>query len=146
MGKRSTPDSLAQKLSLLSRQHTLGRFFLMFNAETQRRGDAEKLENLITDQIINAAIEVHRILGGPGLLESLYEEALYHELQLRHIPVEVQVLAASPSALSCDLRRVLPSIAITCAGRRSATSSVHFTKRFSNSSGSIMRKTLSNVS
>jgi len=64
----------------------------MFNAETQRRGDAEKLENLITDQIINAAIEVHRILGGPGLLESLYEEALYHELQLRHIPVEVQVL------------------------------------------------------
>lgn len=64
---------------------------MFFNAETQRRGDAEKLENLITDQIINAAIEVHRILGGPGLLESIYEEALHHELQLRHIRVEVQV-------------------------------------------------------
>ena len=35
---------------------------------------------------------MHRILAGPGLLESLYEEALHHELQLRHIPVEVQVL------------------------------------------------------
>lgn len=64
----------------------------MINAETQRRGDTEKSENLLTDQIINAAIEVHRVLGGPGLLESLYEEALYYELQLRHIPVESQVL------------------------------------------------------
>jgi GxxExxY protein len=64
----------------------------MLNAETRRRGDTEKIENLLTDQIINAAIEVHRVLGGPGLLESLYEEALYYELQLRHIPVELQVL------------------------------------------------------
>ncbi|HQU32368.1 MAG: GxxExxY protein [Planctomycetia bacterium] len=33
----------------------------------------------LTEQIIAAAIEVHRILG-PGLLESIYEEALCYEL------------------------------------------------------------------
>jgi hypothetical protein len=44
---------------------------LMLNAETQRRGDAEKIENLPSEQVLDAAIEVHRTLGGPGLLESL---------------------------------------------------------------------------
>ncbi len=41
-------------------------------------------ENEISEKIIGAAIEVHRILG-PGLLESVYEEALCHELHLRGI-------------------------------------------------------------
>jgi GxxExxY protein len=41
-------------------------------------------ENEISHKIIGAAIEVHRILG-PGLLESIYEEALCHELYLRGI-------------------------------------------------------------
>ena len=40
---------------------------------------------------MDAAIEVHRTLGGPGLLESLYEEALYQELKLRNIAVQSQV-------------------------------------------------------
>ena len=40
--------------------------------------------------MIGAAIEVHRHLG-PGLLESIYEEALYQELVSRHVPVEKQV-------------------------------------------------------
>ena len=61
------------------------------NAETQSRRDAEKIENILAEQIIDAAIEVHRTLGGPGLLESLYEEALYQELRLRDIPVQAQV-------------------------------------------------------
>lgn len=42
-----------------------------------------------TEQIIAAGIEVHRHLG-PGLLESIYEEALCHELALRSIPFEQQ--------------------------------------------------------
>lgn len=62
-----------------------------FNAETQRRDGAERIENLLSEKILDAAIEVHRTLGGPGLLESLYEDALYHELTLRSIPVQAQV-------------------------------------------------------
>ena len=42
-----------------------------------------------TEQVIGAAIEVHRYLG-PGLLESIYEEALCHEFDLRRIPYERQ--------------------------------------------------------
>ncbi len=45
--------------------------------------------NRITEQIIGAAIEVHRALG-PGLLESAYEECLCRELALRSIPYERQ--------------------------------------------------------
>jgi GxxExxY protein len=46
-------------------------------------------ENELSKEIIGAAIEVHRQLG-PGLLESAYEEALCHELELRNIPYERQ--------------------------------------------------------
>lgn len=48
----------------------------------------------LTARIIGAAIEVHRELG-PGLLESIYEEALCHEFKLqaiafgRQVPVDV---------------------------------------------------------
>lgn len=45
-----------------------------------------KRENEITRQIIGAAIEVHRALG-PGLLESVYELCLEHELQQRRLQV-----------------------------------------------------------
>ena len=43
----------------------------------------------LTQKIIGAAMEVHRILG-PGYLESVYEEALSHELQSRGILYERQ--------------------------------------------------------
>jgi len=46
--------------------------------------------NLITEQIIGAAIEVHREKG-PGLLESAYESCLAHELSLRGIQCVRQV-------------------------------------------------------
>src|SRR6478609_1423013 len=42
-------------------------------------------ENDLSRLIIGAAIEVHREVG-PGLLESVYEEALCHELHLRKLP------------------------------------------------------------
>ena len=42
-------------------------------------------------QLIGAAIEVHRHLG-PGFLESVYEEAMAVECELRGIPVERQKL------------------------------------------------------
>jgi GxxExxY protein len=45
----------------------------------------------LTERIIGAAVEVHRHLG-PGLLESIYEEALAHELALRQVRFERQVL------------------------------------------------------
>ncbi|MBI3763205.1 MAG: GxxExxY protein [Chloroflexi bacterium] len=41
--------------------------------------------------IVDCAIEVHRTLGGPGLLESVYEEALAWELQQWGITIERQV-------------------------------------------------------
>jgi len=44
----------------------------------------------LTEKIIGAAIEVHRLLG-PGLLESIYEEALCHELELRDLVAQRQV-------------------------------------------------------
>ena len=45
--------------------------------------------NKITEQVIGAAIEVHKALG-PGLLESAYEECLCRELALRSVPFERQ--------------------------------------------------------
>lgn len=49
------------------------------------------IENVLSEKIIDAAIEVHRFLGGPGLLESLYEDVLCHELKLRGVTVQSQV-------------------------------------------------------
>jgi len=48
-------------------------------------------ENEISKIIVDAAIEVHRELGGPGLLEDVYEEALEEELRLRGVLVERQL-------------------------------------------------------
>ena len=49
-------------------------------------------ENQISKYITDAAIEVHRTLGGPGLLESVYEEALVWELQKAGLLVERQLI------------------------------------------------------
>ena len=43
--------------------------------------------NNLIGNVINAATEVHQIIG-PGLLESVYQECLGHELELRGIPFE----------------------------------------------------------
>jgi GxxExxY protein len=46
--------------------------------------------NAISGQIVDAAIRVHSALE-PGLLESVYEKCLQHELQRRGIEVKTQV-------------------------------------------------------
>jgi GxxExxY protein len=46
--------------------------------------------DLLSNEVIGAAIELHRCLG-PGLLESAYEACLCHELRLRGLPFERQV-------------------------------------------------------
>ena len=48
------------------------------------------MKDELTEKIIGAAIEVHRILG-PGLLESIYEEAICHELTIQNICFERQI-------------------------------------------------------
>ena len=52
--------------------------------------NGETANDEMTEKIIGAAIEVHRLLG-PGLLESIYEEALCVELRFRGISVQRQV-------------------------------------------------------
>ena len=64
------------------------------------------IQEQLTEQIIGAAIEVHRELG-PGLLESAYEECLCHELHLRNISFQRQVdlsLAYKGRKLNCGYR------------------------------------------
>jgi GxxExxY protein len=45
--------------------------------------------NVITEQILQCAFEVHSVLG-PGLLESSYEECLFYELRKKGLSVERQ--------------------------------------------------------
>jgi GxxExxY protein len=64
------------------------------------------LQEELTNQIIGAAIEVHRALG-PGLLESAYEECLCHELHLRGLSFRRQVelpIAYKGVRLDCGYR------------------------------------------
>ena len=50
-----------------------------------------RTENEISGEVVRCAIEVHRTLGGPGLLESVYEEALAWELARAGMRVSRQV-------------------------------------------------------
>ncbi|MEZ4646347.1 MAG: GxxExxY protein [Chloroflexota bacterium] len=63
----------------------------MKDGKEEEKKEFKKREDAISYEIIGAAIEVHRTLGGPGLLESLYEEALTWELNERGLLVERQV-------------------------------------------------------
>jgi GxxExxY protein len=55
-----------------------------------RDNGPQLLEKDLTDQIIAAAIEVHKTLG-PGLLESAYQLCMAHESKLRKLSFEHQV-------------------------------------------------------
>jgi GxxExxY protein len=59
----------------------------MANLKTYKR-IAPEVEKIVT-AVIDAAFKVHKTLG-PGLLESVYETCLAHELNLRKISFERQ--------------------------------------------------------
>jgi GxxExxY protein len=74
-----------------------------------RRG-AEGAEKIVmdglTEKIIGAAIDVHKVLG-PGLLESAYELCLAHEFSFANISFERQVplpVTYKSLALDCGYR------------------------------------------
>lgn len=50
----------------------------------------EKQLNILSNEVIGAAIRVHSALG-PGILESAYEACLAHELRQRNLQIESQV-------------------------------------------------------
>ena len=69
-------------------------------------GGHDMTENEITYQIRGAVFDVYNELG-PGLLESVYEEALCHELTMRGLKVERQKhvpIIYKGNLLSTDLR------------------------------------------
>jgi len=53
----------------------------------QNKNAVPLLEKELTEKIIGAAIEVHKVLS-PGLLESAYQVCMEHESTLRNIPFE----------------------------------------------------------
>jgi iron complex transport system substrate-binding protein len=57
---------------------------------SRRDAQPQKDLNDISGQIVDAAVHVHMRLG-PGLLESVYERILAHELEKRGLQVERQV-------------------------------------------------------
>ena len=59
------------------------------DAKTPRK-DLSQGEEKVAALIVDAAIKAHRVLG-PGLLESVYEACLAHELRQRGLNVETQV-------------------------------------------------------
>ena len=48
-------------------------------------------ENEISKIIVESAIEVHKTLGGAGLLESVYKESLFWELKSHSLFVETEL-------------------------------------------------------
>ena len=63
---------------------------LLREAAKQDSNFASYPEASLTREIISAAMEVHRALG-PGLLESVYQACLCHELRLRNVSFLQQV-------------------------------------------------------
>jgi len=60
-----------------------------FPVTNSTRGSTAVRFDPLSQEVIGAAIEVHRALG-PGLLESTYEQCLAHELKLRDIAFALQ--------------------------------------------------------
>jgi GxxExxY protein len=56
----------------------------------EARSSVGLLSESLTEAVIGAAIEVHRVLG-PALLESVYEECMCEKLRLRGLPFKSQI-------------------------------------------------------
>jgi GxxExxY protein len=54
------------------------------------KNDVDPKLNVIAKKVVDAAFEIHTKLG-PGLLESLYENCLVHEMVSRNLKVQRQV-------------------------------------------------------
>ncbi len=89
-------------MSSMSRQDTAP------EPRAMRVGSCHPVVEAIATEAIAAAIEVHTHLG-PGLLESVYEHALAHELAIRDIaaerqvPIDVRYKAATIAGQRLDL-------------------------------------------
>jgi|HubBroStandDraft_2_1064218.scaffolds.fasta_scaffold148420_1 GxxExxY protein len=75
-----------------------------FNAETRRTAEGAELdENEIGKRVLGCALTVHRALG-PGLLESVYEACLAHELGKAGLDFDRQLsLPVSYDGLTMDM-------------------------------------------
>ena len=74
--------------------------------DTKNTKDDKERANELSNLVIGAAIEVHRVVG-PGLLESAYEECLAQELTQRGVSISRQVpvsLNYKGLSLSCAYR------------------------------------------
>jgi hypothetical protein len=74
----------------LTREGGRGRGFSRQDKQAGREPISAEVD-LVTAQVVNAAFQVHSRLG-PGLLESVYEVCLVHELTKAGLRVERQVV------------------------------------------------------
>jgi GxxExxY protein len=84
--------SVAKETQLTTNNRQLSEFFWVLFKEAlsvSSRMNEFKDITALSEQVIKAATEVHQIIG-PGMLESVYQECLSHELKLRGIPFERQ--------------------------------------------------------
>jgi GxxExxY protein len=51
-------------------------------------------DEMFAKEVVDASIEVHRTLGGSGLLEKAYQKSLAQELRLRKVPCKIEVPVA----------------------------------------------------
>lgn len=81
---------------------------MKFEEVYSRRVPKGEVNDLLSEKVIGALIEVHREVG-PGLTENMYEEAVCHEFDLRgirytrQVPVDVHYKGKAIGATRIDL-------------------------------------------